>query len=155
MKKRSKNSPGKEYRKGISLTELFQMLPSDLAAEIWFEKWRWFYEPVCPRCSSEQVSIQKNRKLVPYHCKSCRRNFSVRTGTPMEASSISLQKWAIGIFLYTTCLKGEFSMKLHWDLNIGQSAAWFMLHRLREVFSGCADVFSGTVEIDETYLGGL
>lgn len=155
MKKRSKNSPGKGYRKGISLTELFQMFPNDLAAEKWFEKWRWFYEPVCPRCSSEKVSIRKNRKPMPYHCKSCRRYFSVRTGTPMEASNISLQKWAIGIFLYATSLKGVSSMKLHRDLGIGQSAAWFMLHRLREVFSGCADVFSGTVEVDETYMGGL
>ena len=46
-------------------------------------------------------------------------------------------------------------MKLHRDLGIGQSAAWFMLRRLRKVYSGCAELFSGTMEVDETCIGGL
>ncbi len=46
-------------------------------------------------------------------------------------------------------------MKLHRDSKIGQSAAWVLLHRLREVFSEQTEILSGTVEVDETFVGGL
>ena len=46
-------------------------------------------------------------------------------------------------------------MKLHRDLNIGQSAARFMLHGFREVFSDPTEILSGTVAVDETFVGGL
>ena len=45
-------------------------------------------------------------------------------------------------------------MKLHRELGIGQKAAWFMLHRLRKAFEVEAGPFSGTVEVDETFIGG-
>ena len=55
----------------------------------------------------------------------------------------------------TTNLKGVSSLKLHRDLGITQKSAWYMLHRLREVYSeGCVDKFAGPVEIDEVYIGG-
>ena len=45
-------------------------------------------------------------------------------------------------------------MKLHRELGIGQKAAWFMLHRLRKAFEVEVGPFSGTVEVDETFIGG-
>ena len=46
-------------------------------------------------------------------------------------------------------------MKLHRDLKITQKSAWFMLHGLREAFTLQQNELSGTVEVDETYIGGL
>ena len=46
-------------------------------------------------------------------------------------------------------------MKLHGDLNVSQPAAWFMLHRLREAISNHTELVSGTVEVDETFIGGF
>ena len=60
---------------------------------------------------------------MPYHCRNCRKYFSVKTGTAMADSKISLRKWAIGIYLCLTSLKSVSSMKLHRDLKIGQKAA--------------------------------
>ena len=151
----SHKGPGKSYRKGISLIELFAMFPSEEVAAQWFEDWRWGDKPVCPRCCSEEVTARKNRKPQPFWCKPCRKYFSVRIGTQMECSRIPLQKWAIGIYLYSTSLKGVSSMKLHRDLDITQKSAWYMLHRLREASVDRTDRFSGTVEVDETYVGGL
>jgi transposase-like protein len=45
-------------------------------------------------------------------------------------------------------------MKLHRDLGIGQKAAWFMAHRIREMWDGEDELFAGAVEVDETYIGG-
>ena len=46
-------------------------------------------------------------------------------------------------------------MKLHRDLKVTQKTAWFMLHRIREAWATePAALFSGPVEVDETYIGG-
>ena len=55
----------------------------------------------------------------------------------------------------TTNLKGVSSMKLHRDLEIAQSSAWHMAHRLREAWDSAQARFSGPVEVDECYVGGL
>ena len=74
----------------------------------------------------------------------------------MGRSHISYQKWAIGIYLHLTSLKGVSSMKLHRDLGIGQKAAWFMLHRIRDAYEQEPPLMEeGEVEVDETFIGGL
>lgn len=148
--------PGKSYREGISLMELFEMFPDEAAAECWFENCRWHSQVVCPRCGSDEITERKSRKPQPFWCKPCRKTFSVRIGTQMESSRLPLRKWAIGIYLFTVSIKGISSMRLHRDLNITQKSAWYMLHRLREA-SSCNgdDQFVGTVEVDETFVGGL
>ena len=55
----------------------------------------------------------------------------------------------------TTNLKGVSSMKLYRDLSISQPTAWFMAQRIREGWEDGSDLFCGTVEVDETYMGGL
>ena len=91
-----------------------------------------------------------------HRCKAngCRKRFSVRTGTVMEASNLGYQDWAIAIYLLTTNLKGVSSMKLHRDLGRTQKTAWHLAHRLREAWSHEGFAFAGPVEVDETYIGG-
>jgi len=150
----SGKGPGKAYRKGVSLIELFERFPDNEAAEKWLEGWRWGDEPTCPRCGSTEVSIRKSRKPMPFHCRNCRKYFSVRTDTAMACSQIPLQKWVIGLFLYVSNLKAISSMRLHRDLKIKQSSAWYMLQRFREAFGEEKGLLSGVVEVDETYVGG-
>ena len=80
--------------------------------------------------------------------------FSMKTGTIMEGSNLKYRIWAVGIYLFITNIKGISSMRLHRELGIGQKAAWFMLHRLRAAFELEIGLFSGPVEVDETYIGG-
>lgn len=148
--------PGKSYRQGVSLVDLFKMFPDEQAARQWFEDTRWpAGERYCPHCGSmNRVQAVPNEKPMPYRCGDCRKYFSVRTGTVMERSHIPLHKWAIGLYLMTTNLKGVSSMKLHRDLSIRQSSAWFMAHRIRKSWEQGFQPFNGPVEVDETYIGG-
>ena len=153
----ARNAPGKHYRKGISLIELFEIFPDNATAERWFETQRWGAsreDICCPRCKGERVRPVPSGKPMPYWCSDCRRNFSVRTGTVMERSKIGYQKWAIAIYLWVTSLKGVSSMKLHRDLKITQKSAYFMAQRLREAWSGPEAVMVGPAEADESYFGG-
>ena len=81
--------------------------------------------------------------------------FTVKTGTPMERSKIGYRDWAFGVYLVTTGLKGVSSMKLHRDLGLTQKTAWFMMHRLREGLKTSSEPFTGPVEVDEAFFGGL
>jgi len=92
----SRNAPGKHYREGISLLQMFKMFPDEMSAERWFEELRWGRDgenPRCPRCgSSERTRSRASRKPMPWYCGSCSKYFSVRTGTCMEESRLPLQK---------------------------------------------------------------
>ena len=151
----SRKAPGRAYREGLTLVEMFEMFPSEEAATVWFEDAVWPQGRHCPHCGNAETKETKNRKPMPYWCGGCRSYFSVRTGTPMQRSKIPLRKWAIAIYLVLTSLKSVSSMKLHRDLGISQVSAWFMLHRIREAWGeDDDDQFDGPVEVDETYMGG-
>ena len=125
-------------------------------ANAWFVGRRWPYGLCCPKCDSEKVTPRKsNRKTPLYHCNACKYDFTVKTGTIMEDSKLSLSKWALAFYLMSTNLKGVSSMKLHRDLGITQKSAWYMEHRIRERWDDeTTDKFSGAVEVDEIYIGG-
>ena len=152
-------APGKAFRKGITLPDLFRMFPDDATAEAWFAEQRWGDEPYCPHCGSINVQSGAKHKTMPYRCreKECAKRFSVRTGTVQEGSNLGYQTWAIAIYLMTTSLKGVSSMKLHRDLGITQKSAWHLSQRIRQAYMADTDHddFAGPVEVDEAYFGGL
>ena len=149
------NAPGKHYRKGMSITELFRLFPDDKAAEKAFEKERWPDGVRCGHCQSKRVSKSKHPTM-PYNCLDCSKHFSVKTGTVMQSSRIGYQKWAIAIYMMVTNLKGVSSMRLHRELGITQKSAWHLNHRIRECFKdNGVKWFEGPVEIDESYFGGI
>ncbi len=149
-------APGKSYREGLTLVQMMDMFPTEESAVKWFEDCIWpSGNRTCPKCGCDGTREVPNAKPMPYWCKSCRSYFSVRTSTPMARSNIPMRKWAIGIYLCVTSLKSVSSMKLHRDLGITQTSAWFMMHRIREAWAGKDnDPFDGPVEIDETFFGG-
>ena len=150
----ARNAPGKHYRKGISLVDLLKKFPDDDTAEAWFASCRWPAGVRCAHCNSNEASRSGKHPRMPYHCKSCRKFFSIKTGTVMEGSKLGCQKWAIAIYIFTTGVKGTSSMKLHRDLGITQKSAWHMAHRIRESWAKQGVPFFGPVEVDETYIGG-
>lgn len=150
-----KKAPGRADRHGISLIELLRMFPTDKAAERWLIEQRWPHKVACPKCGSVNVQHGAKHRTMPFRCRDCRGRFSVRSGTVMECSNLGYQTWVFAIYIVMTSLKGVSSMKLHRDLGIGQKAAWFLLHRLREAMGAEDFLFTGPVEADETYVGGL
>ena len=134
--------------------QLFRLFPDDAAAEKWFEEQRWQGERCCPDCGSVNTAVVKSRKPMPYRCRDCRRHFSVRKGTVMQSSKLGYQKWAFGIYMMSTSLKGISSMKAYRELGITQKTAWYLTQRIREGFFGDAGNMTGPVEVDETYMGG-
>lgn len=126
-----------------------------------FTKVRWPDGIVCcPHCGSTAVTaLPKYRR---WECKEKhpRRQFTVKVGTIMEDSPMSLDKWAVAFWLEVNAKNSISSYELHRALGITQKSAWFMLHRIRLATQQGSLVKLGGegspgVEVDETYIGGL
>jgi transposase-like protein len=134
-----------------SALEFFASIPDEKSAREYLESARWPQGVTCIHCKHPDVWKVRDGKL--YTCKACRKQFTIRTGTVMEDSHIPIQKWVYAMYLMTVSRKSISSIQLSKDLGITQKSAWHMAMRLRE---GCKNpgMLSGTVESDETYIGG-
>src|SRR5712691_6413205 len=134
-------------------------------AREFLEASRWPDGPVCPFCGQlDTVSKLGGKSMGPgwYHCSDCREKFTVRMGTLYERSHIPLHKWLLATHLMTASKKGMSAHQLWRMLGFGSyRTAWFMAHRIRE---GMRELFpetgplggkGKTVEMDETFVGGL
>ena len=139
----------------VSLIELMDKFPDEASAVAWFESVYWPDGRACGHCGGMDSYRVKAKSPMPYWCRDCSRYFSVRTGTVLQSSRLPLRKWAFAVWLYVTRPKGISSVQLSKDLNVTQKTSWYMLHRLRQGWeaSGLGRM-TGTVEVDETYLGG-
>ena len=149
--------PGRTDREGLSIFQLNTLFPNEESAREWFEGLRWADGRFCPYCFSENTKRVPNEKPMPYRCSDCRKYFSVKTDTPMQSSKIPLQKWVYALYFMTTNLKGVSSIRMHRELDMAQSNAWHMIHRIRiawKKFTEESEPFDGPVEVDEAYLGG-
>ncbi len=149
-------APGKADRSGLTLLQIADMFGDEEAARNWIEEKRWPDGPYCPHCGSLNVKVGVPHPSMTHRCNDCinKSMFTVKIGTIMQGSKLPYRVWAIGIYLFMTNIKGISSLKLHRELGIGQKAAWFMLHRLREACAQGGMSFTGPVEADETYIGG-
>ena len=137
----------------MSAFEFFQRYPNGDTARKHFESIRLGGKPYCPFCD-EVDRIQKRKRIGYYRCLSCKKDFTVRTGTIFARSNVPMHKWFYGIYLVMVACEGLSSLRLSKELGITQKSAWFMAQRIREACSGDASKLSGIVEIDETYIGG-
>lgn len=116
---------------------------------------RWPNGAFCPTCGRDDVSFLAKQKK--WQCKSShkRRQFSIKTGSIFEDSPLGLDKWLIAIWMITSCKNGVSSYEVHRAIGVTQKTAWFMVHRIRVAMTlGTFEKLSGTVEADETYMGG-
>ena len=90
-----------------------------------------------------------------YKCAYTKKYFNAKTGTMFENSKLPLQKWFIAIYLLTTHKKGISSLRLAEHIGTTQKTAWFIMHRIRNCCNiQHADKMQGTIEADETFVGG-
>src|SRR2546430_3067013 len=117
---------------------------------------RWPKGVICPTCGSKKVKFSEKRRTWTCAKHHAKREFSIKVGTVMEDSAISLDKWMTTAWLVTNCKNGISSYEIARDVKVTQKSAWFMLHRIRLAMQD--DFFGsklgGEVEVDETFIGG-
>jgi hypothetical protein len=142
-----------------------RQFPTDDACKAYLAKRRWPDGVRCPRCGAkEKVYALKAR---PFHwlCKNTDcggRNgyrFSVIAWTIFEDTKVSLRLWFKVGYLMLTSKKGISALQIHRVIFGEESGSdyhtsWYMCHRWRAAMRGDAFPLDGTVEVDETWVGG-
>jgi transposase-like protein len=136
-----------------STAEFLSWFRSDVDCLDYLQWLRWPDGFICPRCAGVGGwPIRDGR----WCCRSCDARTSVTAGTIFDRTRMPLTVWFHACWLFATQKDGISAQGLQRSLEISSyPTAWAMLHRLRTV---CVrpgrDRLSGTVEVDETYIGG-
>jgi len=131
-------------------------------AREWLERELWPDGPICPQCGViDQATLMqgKSHRRGLYQCNACREPFTVTVGTLYERSKVPLNKWLAATHLMMASKKGMSALQIGRLLGLSKKTAWFMCHRIRESLRETKpDMLGGegkTVEMDETFVGGL
>lgn len=119
---------------------------------------KWPDGSCCPKCGSTKVGTIPARARFQCREKGCRRQFSLTTGTIMEATHLGLDQWCAAVWMIVTCRNGVSSCEIARTIGCKQQSAWHLLHRIRFILRAEHDrkmgKHGGVVEADSTYVGG-
>jgi len=155
----------KKESKDLTLIKIIDQFPTDETAREHLESIRWKGGIVCPHCkcsdkskfSTIAANPKKKVRAGLRWCSACQKQFTVTVGTIFEDSHIPLRKWLIAWYMVCSSKKGISSLQLQRNLELGSyRTALFMTHRIRFALKdpSFSDKLQGTIEADETYVGG-
>lgn len=136
------------------LIELEDRFCTEAACRDYLVQLRWPDGFRCPRCGQGEAWPVRTVRL---ECAGCHHQTSVTAGTIFQDTRKPLRQWFRAIWYVTSQKNGASALGLQRVLGLRTYVtAWSWLHKLRRAMVRPGrDGLRGTVEIDETYLGGL
>jgi transposase-like protein len=146
-------------KKSVILEELRFAAVDEDKAVAFLEKQRWGDDPCCPRCGDmnvyQMMTNGQRNKDYRWRCKGCKQMYTVRTKTVLEETRLPLRVWVYAIWKAASSKKGISALQLSREMEITHKSALFVLRRLRHGMNEeSPEKLTGTVEVDEVYLGG-
>lgn len=139
----------------MDLVQLAERFQSEDKCRQYLAALRWPQGVRCLKCGSGHVYVVQTRGR--YECaeKSCRHQFSAMVGTIFHDSHLPLWKWMLTAYLMCESKKSMSALQIKRTIKVSYKTAWYLCHRIRAaVKDASAGLLSGTVEADETYVGG-
>lgn len=142
-------------RSPLNLSNLMSRFDNEIKCREYLERLRWPSGPACPKCGKKEIARVQGRESV-LRCTDCQTQFSVTAGTVFNDSHLPLPKWFIATYLLCQSKKGISACQIQRMLGIGgYKTAWHLCHRIRSAMvESQRGKLDGTVEMDETYIGG-
>ena len=107
----------------------------------------------CPKCKREG-QYHRQGKTAHYICNCGGDQVSPKAGTIFEKSSTDLVKWFFAIYLFSQSRNGVAAKELQRELGVTYKTAWRMAKEIRKLMIDDIGLLKGTVEADETWIGG-
>lgn len=137
----------------IDMIQMMDRFGTEEKCRAVLEELRWLNGICCPRCKGEKISRIHDRHQ--FDCDACRYQFSVTSGTIWHDTHLPLRKWFMAIYLTIESKKGFSANQMKRVLGVSYKTAWFLCHRIRAAMTEQSPAqLNGTVECDETYIGG-
>jgi transposase-like protein len=136
----------------MTLVDVINLFDTDEKCRELLVRLRWPNGTECPRCKMPAVELATAKQL--FYCKGCDYQFSVTTGTIFNDSHLPLQKWFLATLLLCESRKGHSANQMKRELGVTYKTAWYLCHRIRYAMTEVHKMLDGTIEVDETYVGG-
>lgn len=137
----------------MTLPEVTRLYSTDDRCRELLARLRWPEGVTCPRCKDRRISQIKD--YARYECSNCQYQFTVTSGTIFHDSHLPLPMWFLAVLLLCESKKGMSAMQIKRTLGIAYKTAWYLCHRIRAAMASAEKpMLYGTVEMDETYVGG-
>lgn len=139
----------------MTFKEFFNTFPDDESCLNHLMDVRYGFEHKCRKCERDSKFSRVTSQRA-FACQFCGDHVYPCVDTPFEKSRTSLQTWFYAMYLFATTRHGVSAKELQRQLGVTYKCAWRMGHEIRKHM---ADVdgdtpLSGTIEVDETYVGG-
>lgn len=115
----------------MGITDINRLFPNSIDALRYFEHVRWGDTVKCAYCNSEKVSERQIDGR--FHCSSCRRTFSVTTGTFLHSTKIPLKYWLYAFYAMEGIEHKYSAKRLQREINVTYSTAWFMCRNIKDL----------------------
>lgn len=105
------------------------------------ERARWGNTPRCAHCDSGAVykmadrATDRRNKDYRWRCRDCRYRFTVRTGTLLENTRLSLPCWCLAFHCYCSTWGDESAERMQTEVGTTYKTALFLLHRIHFVLA--------------------
>ncbi len=141
--------------KPLSIQQFFKHFPNDDTCLHHLMLSKYGETLDCPKCG-KHGKVHRMKKEPAYECQWCGYHLHPMAGTIFHRSHTSLQKWFYAIYLFTTTRHGVAAKELQRQLSVTYKTAWRMAHQIRKLMAKADGEWplGGTVEVDETYVGG-
>ncbi len=158
---RNKPVRAKSSDSQYSLMEFMQQYPDDVACleTLWRKRFSSDGEHAqCPKCEQERCfkRYETAQQRQSWTCTVCGHHLHPTAGTIFEKSSTSLHLWFYAMYLMTSTRCGISAKQIERELGVTYKTAWRMAHLIRKhLFEQTDEPLTGTLEADETYVGGV
>ncbi len=141
--------------KSLGVRDFFKQFPDDDTCLEYLFRSRFGDKLDCLKCG-KHGKFHRIRRHPAFECAWCGFEIFPMVGTPFHKSHTPLQKWFYAMYLFTTSRHGVPAKELQRQLSVTYKTAWRMGHEIRKFMAKVDgdDGLSGTVEADETYIGG-
>ncbi|MFI5095395.1 MAG: IS1595 family transposase [Candidatus Acidiferrales bacterium] len=137
----------------MTLVDVINLFDTDEKCREILVRLRWPAGVECPRCKMPAVELATVKQL--FYCKGCDYQFTVTAATIFNDSHLPLQKWFLATLLLCEARKGMSANQVKRTLGVSYKTAWYLCHRIRAAMKEVDQpMLDGTVEMDETYVGG-
>ncbi|ACD58194.1 ISXo2 putative transposase [Xanthomonas oryzae pv. oryzae PXO99A] len=145
-----------QFQPGLSLSEFMDRYGTEAKCYRALYRWRWPKGFRCPQCDGRARSRFRRDDQVYYQCRACRHQTTLRAGTLLQSSKLSLRLWMQAMYLLTSSKTNLAALELKRHLGVTYKAAWRMKHKIMQAMTEREEPrkLKGFVQIDDAYLGG-
>ena len=144
---------GFQFQIGLSLIDFTKKFGTEKKCRRHFESQKWPQGFRCRHCNCLEYSLSCRATQQIYHCRKCRKQESLRSGTLPQGNQQPFLKWYWAIQLISQCKNCISALEMHRQLDIPYNTMWNMKHKIMEMmYANDNKAIGHYIEVDESQL---